>query len=105
MTFPAYIDAAPPRLEFSCPGPDDLATPNRTLDRTDAAHLTALLALHEQRSVIGSGLDGIKPFDPWCLEPGKTLAARIAQALTGHVFTHLCAEATARLDFLRSHTV
>lgn len=75
------------------------------MDRLDAYHLGALLALYEHRTVIEGWLYGINPFDQWGVELGKTLAARIEEALIGGVSTHLSAETAASLDFLRSRTV
>ena len=47
------------------------------LERLDAFHLGALLALYEHRTVIEGWLLGVNPFDQWGVELGKTLAASI----------------------------
>ena len=49
------------------------------LERLDAFHFGALLALYEHRTVIEGWLLGVNPFDQWGVELGKTLAANIEQ--------------------------
>ncbi len=75
------------------------------LDRLDARHLGALLALYEHRTVVEGWLYGINPFDQWGVELGKTLAARIEEALIGGVADHLSAESAASLEFLQSRSL
>ncbi len=71
------------------------------MDRLDARHLGALLALYEHRTVVEGWLYGINPFDQWGVELGKTLATRIEQALLAQDTQGLSPETTASLNFLR----
>lgn len=74
------------------------------MDRLDARHLGALLALYEHRTVVEGWLYGINPFDQWGVELGKTLAARIEEALIGGHTGNLSNETAASLEFLRSRS-
>ena len=70
------------------------------MDRLDAHHLGALLALYEHRTVVEGWLYGINPFDQWGVELGKTLAARIEQALLDRSSAGISAETAASLHYL-----
>lgn len=75
------------------------------LTELNAEHLGALLALYEHRTVVEGWLYGINPFDQWGVELGKTLAARIEEALINGSSAGLSAETAASLDYLRAQTV
>ncbi len=70
------------------------------MQRLDARHLGALLALYEHRTVVEGWLYGINPFDQWGVELGKTLATRIEQALLERNSAGLSAETAASLHYL-----
>ncbi len=53
------------------------------LERLDAFHFGALLALFEHRTVLEGWLYGINPFDQWGVERGKELARLVARLLEG----------------------
>ena len=72
------------------------------LQHLRARELGALLALYEHRTVVEGWLYGINPFDQWGVELGKTLAARIEQALLTRDSQGLSAETAASLDYLRN---
>ncbi len=59
------------------------ARPHRILllDRLDAFHFGALLALFEHRTVLEGWLYGINPFDQWGVERGKELAGMVNHLL------------------------
>ena len=71
------------------------------MEHLDAFHLGALLALYEHRTVVEGWLYGINPFDQWGVEFGKTLAARIEQALLAKDGHGLSAESAVSLQYLR----
>ena len=53
------------------------------LERLDAFHFGALLALFEHRTVLEGWLYGINPFDQWGVERGKELARLVERLLEG----------------------
>ncbi len=71
------------------------------LERLDARHLGALLALYEHRTVVEGWLYGINPFDQWGVELGKTLAARIERAMLEHNTESLSAETALSLNYIQ----
>jgi glucose-6-phosphate isomerase len=75
------MQAARRSRECACPGrrPSTLIW----LERLDAEHLGALLALYEHRTVVEAWLHGINPFDQWGVELGKTLALDVERAIGG----------------------
>lgn len=75
------------------------------MERLDARHLGALLALYEHRTVVEGWLYGINPFDQWGVELGKTLATRIEQALLSRDASALSAETAASLAYLRQQQI
>ncbi len=60
------------------------ARPHRILllDRLDAFHFGALLALFEHRTVLEGWLYGVNPFDQWGVERGKELAGMANRLIT-----------------------
>jgi glucose-6-phosphate isomerase len=71
------------------------------MEELSAFHLGALLALYEHRTVVEGWLYGINPFDQWGVELGKTLAARIENALLAGDAADLSAETSASMQYLR----
>ena len=71
------------------------------LERLDARHLGALLALYEHRTVVEGWLYGINPFDQWGVELGKTLAARIERAMLERSTESLSAETALSLNYIQ----
>ncbi|MCP5182245.1 MAG: glucose-6-phosphate isomerase, partial [Pseudomonadales bacterium] len=63
--------------------PGNHATTTLVLDRLDAYHLGALLALHEHQVFCQGVIWGINSFDQWGVELGKRLANPIHEALEG----------------------
>lgn len=57
------------------------------LDRLDAFHFGALLALFEHRTVLEGWLYGVNPFDQWGVERGKELAHAVGRLLEGKAET------------------
>jgi glucose-6-phosphate isomerase len=73
-------DTRAPHL--SCPG--DRPSSTLVLDRLDAYHLGALVALYEHKIFVQGAVWGINSFDQWGVELGKILAA----GLIGHFENH-----------------
>ena len=61
----------------------------------DAHALGALIALYEHRTYAAGHLWGVNPFDQWGVEAGKTMAAKLKQAL--HEGDHFSDAVTARI--------
>jgi glucose-6-phosphate isomerase len=53
------------------------------LDRVDAHHTGALIALYEHKVFCQAVIWGINPFDQWGVELGKALGDQILKALSG----------------------
>ncbi len=63
--------------------PGEHPTTTLVLDRLDAFHLGALLAMHEHKVFCQGVIWGINSFDQWGVEIGKRLANPIYKQLTG----------------------
>jgi glucose-6-phosphate isomerase len=82
----AALEAALPHRRF----PGNRPSNTLLIERLDAWHLGALMALYEHRTYVLSVLWDVYPFDQWGVELGKQLARAATRALEG--------EAVAGLD-------
>ena len=86
-----------------CPG--DRPSLSLTLDRVDAFHVGALLALYEHRTAAQGWLYGVNSFDQFGVELGKRLAGAIergdaATASTRALLARYRAKRVARMEAL-----
>lgn len=81
----AELAAAVPHRVFPGNRPSTLLM----MERLDAQHLGALMALYEHRTYVLSVLWNVHPFDQWGVELGKQIARQVDAALAGGELTGL----------------
>jgi len=85
--------------------PGDHSTTTLILDRLDAFHLGALLAMHEHKVFCQGVIWSINSFDQWGVEIGKRLANPIYRQLTGADASGQDRSTRFLIDHLRERSV
>lgn len=85
--------------------PGEHPTTTLILNRLDAFHLGALLAMHEHKVFCQAVIWGINPFDQWGVEIGKRLANPIYRQLKGEDASGQDRSTRFLIDHLRNQSI